>query len=118
MKSMGLIILYQLLIILKEIVKLKLPTKTLLRILSRMVHEELKRWSDLLPLVLWAYRTSKRTSTQATPFSVVYGTESVVPVEITVPSTCLALASKILDPNSCIYDVEAFEKRRRSSKEK
>lgn len=58
--------------------------KTLLRIRSRMVYEKPKRWSDFLPLVLWAYRTSKRWSTQTTPFALVYGTEVVVSVDIMI----------------------------------
>jgi hypothetical protein len=33
-----------------------------------------------------AYRTSIRTSTGATPFSLVYGTEAVLPIEVEIPS--------------------------------
>lgn len=58
---------------------------------------------------LWAYLTFKRTSTQATPFSLIYGAEAVVPVEIAVTSVRLALAGKILDPDGNAYDVETFE---------
>lgn len=71
-----------------------------------------------LSLVLWAYRTSKRTSTRATPFSLVYGAETVVLVEVAVPSARLALASKILNPDSRTYDVETLEEPRRRSEEK
>ena len=39
-----------------------------------------------LPFALWGYRTSIRTSTGATPYSLVYGMESVLPIEIEVPS--------------------------------
>lgn len=67
---------------------------------------------------IWAYRTSKHTSTQATPFSIVYGLEALVPVEITVPSARLVFASKILDPDNHVYDVEALEERRQTSEEK
>lgn len=65
--------------------------------------------------MLWAYRTSKRTPTQATPFSLVYGAEAVVPFEIAVPSARLALASKVLDPDGRTYDVETLEGRRRNT---
>ncbi|KAL2227023.1 UNVERIFIED_CONTAM: Retrovirus-related Pol polyprotein from transposon [Sesamum indicum] len=41
-----------------------------------------KEWSDELPGVLWAYRTTPRTSTGETPFSLVYGSEAVIPAEI------------------------------------
>ena len=36
--------------------------------------------------VLWAYRTTLRTSTGETPFSLAYGVEAMIPVEIRVPS--------------------------------
>lgn len=95
------------------------PTnKTLLRILTRKVYEEPKRWSDHLSLVLWAYRTSKRTSTQATPFSLVYGVEAVVLVEIAVPSMRLVLTSKVLDLEGRAYNIEALEERRQKAEEK
>ncbi|RVW66562.1 hypothetical protein CK203_064615 [Vitis vinifera] len=38
------------------------------------------------PFALWAYRTSFRTSTGATPYSLVYGMEAVLPVEIEMGS--------------------------------
>ncbi|XP_071921711.1 uncharacterized protein [Coffea arabica] len=43
-------------------------------------------WLDELPSVLWAYRTTPRTATQETSFSLTYGTEAVVPTEIGLPS--------------------------------
>lgn len=63
-------------------------------------------------------RTSKRTSIQATTFSLVYGTKIMVSVETTIPSARLALASEILDPNSRIYDTESLEERRRNLEKK
>ncbi|KAJ9694023.1 hypothetical protein PVL29_009818 [Vitis rotundifolia] len=55
--------------------------KNVKRILRRMV-ETSRDWSEKLPFALWAYRTSFRTSTGATPYSLVYGMEAVLPVEI------------------------------------
>ena len=45
-----------------------------------------KDWPSRLPFALWGYRTSIRTSTGATPYSLVYGMESVLPIELEVPS--------------------------------
>ncbi|XP_071739393.1 uncharacterized protein [Rutidosis leptorrhynchoides] len=41
-------------------------------------------WVDELPNVLWAHGTKPKLSTGETPFSLVYGSEAVVPVEIGV----------------------------------
>ncbi|XP_027077127.2 uncharacterized protein [Coffea arabica] len=43
-------------------------------------------WLDELPSVLWAYRTTPRTTTHETPFSLTYGVEAVVPADIGLPS--------------------------------
>ena len=46
--------------------------KNIKRILRNMV-ETSRDWSEKLPFALWAYRTSFRTSTGSTPYSLVYG---------------------------------------------
>ncbi|KAK5786402.1 hypothetical protein PVK06_041038 [Gossypium arboreum] len=48
--------------------------------------ETYKDWHGKLPFALYAYRTSIRTSTGATPFSLVYGMEAVLPIEVEIPS--------------------------------
>ncbi len=40
----------------------------------------------MLPYALHAYTTSVRTSTEATPYSLVYGMEAVLPIEVEIPS--------------------------------
>ncbi|WKA03771.1 hypothetical protein VitviT2T_021860 [Vitis vinifera] len=64
--------------------------KNIKRILRRMV-ETSRDWSEKLPFALWAYRTSFRTSTGATPYSLVYDMEAVLPVEIEMGSLRVAL---------------------------
>ncbi|PKI65415.1 hypothetical protein CRG98_014154 [Punica granatum] len=45
-----------------------------------------KDWHEMLPFALLAYRTSIRTSTEATPYSLVYDMEAVLPIEVEIPS--------------------------------
>ena len=45
-----------------------------------------KDWHEMLPFALHGYRTLARTSTGANPFSLFYGMEVVLPVEIQIPS--------------------------------
>ena len=59
--------------------------------------ETSRDWSKKLPFALWAYRTSFRTSTRATPSSLVYGMEAVLPVEIEMGSLRVALEQHILE---------------------
>ena len=48
--------------------------------------ETYKDWHEKLPFAIHAYRTVVRTSTRATPFSLVYGMEAVLPIEVEIPS--------------------------------
>ena len=49
------------------------------------------KWVEYLPEVLWAYRTTRRSATQETPFSLAYGTEAISPVEIGLKSPRIEL---------------------------
>ena len=52
-------------------------------------------WDELLSKVLSAYRTSKRLSINTTPFSLVYGHDAMLPVEITVQSLRVAKQNQL-----------------------
>ena len=54
-----------------------------------------KDWRLQLPYALWGYRTSIRSSTGATPYSLVYGMEAVLPIEMGVRSLRTVLESEI-----------------------
>ena len=56
--------------------------------------EDLKdKWAEYLPEVLWAYRTTRKSATQETPFALGFGTEAVAPIEIGLKSPMIELAS-------------------------
>ncbi|WCJ18434.1 hypothetical protein M5689_000786 [Euphorbia peplus] len=54
-----------------------------------------KDWHEMLPYALHGYRTTVRTSVGATPYSLVYGMEVVVPIEVEIPSLRVILESGI-----------------------
>ena len=45
-----------------------------------------KDWHEMLPFALHGYCTTTRTSTGATPYSLVYGREVVLLIEVQIPS--------------------------------
>ena len=45
-----------------------------------------KDWHEMLPFSLQGYHTSTRKSTGAPPYSLVYGMEEVLPIEVQIPS--------------------------------
>ncbi|KAL6313427.1 hypothetical protein AAG906_003699 [Vitis piasezkii] len=48
--------------------------------IKKMV-ETSRDWSKKLHFALWAYRTCFRTSTRATPYSLVYGVKAILPID-------------------------------------
>jgi len=59
--------------------------KNIKKIIQKMI-VSYKDWHEMLPFALHAYRTAVHTSTGATPFSLVYGMEVVLPFKVEVPS--------------------------------
>jgi transposase InsO family protein len=56
--------------------------KTLLKTLKMKLSKKKGAWAEYIPEVLWAYLTTTRTPTGATPFSLAYGSEAVIPAEV------------------------------------
>ncbi|PKI75864.1 hypothetical protein CRG98_003779 [Punica granatum] len=54
-----------------------------------------KDWDKMLPFALLAYQTSIRSSARATLYSLVYGIEAVLPVEVEIPSMRVLAESKL-----------------------
>ncbi|KAA3462639.1 receptor-like protein 12 [Gossypium australe] len=59
--------------------------KNIKKIVGKMT-ETYKDWHEKLPFALYVYRTSVRTSTGAMLFSLVYGMEAALPIEVEIPS--------------------------------
>lgn len=53
----------------------------------------------MLPFALYGYRTPVRTSTGATPFSLVFSIESVLPVKVEIPSLRVLMKPKVHETN-------------------
>ncbi|PWA75735.1 reverse transcriptase domain-containing protein [Artemisia annua] len=60
--------------------------KSLMKGFKSRLGRERTGWVDELPNVLWAFRTSLKTSNGETPFSLTYGSEAVIPAEIGMPT--------------------------------
>jgi hypothetical protein len=68
--------------------------KNIKKIIQKMV-VTYKDWHEMLPFALHAYRTTVRTSTGATPYSLVYGMEAVMPLEVEIPSLRVLMDSEL-----------------------
>ncbi|XP_022040201.1 uncharacterized protein LOC110942744 [Helianthus annuus] len=72
-------------------------------------------WVDELPSILWAHRTMPKTSTGETPFSLVYGSEAVIPAEIGLPSPRMLAMEKQDNEQERRLDLELLEERRENA---
>jgi ribonuclease HI len=91
--------------------------RMLLRILSKMVFDYGKGWNSHLADVLWAYRGSPKTATGFTPFSLVYGTDVISPLELLVPSPRILQGTELeADVEICaearVADLESLDEAR------
>ena len=54
--------------------------------LTKRLDDAKGKWVEELSHILWIYRTTPRRSTGKTPFSMSYGAEVVIPLEIGFPT--------------------------------
>ncbi|XP_057542470.1 uncharacterized protein LOC130820933 [Amaranthus tricolor] len=67
--------------------KVESANKEILNGIKKKIEGVKGTWDEELPDILWESRTTVKEATGYTPFSVVYGSEAVLPVEIGIPST-------------------------------
>ena len=67
--------------------------KNVKKIIQKMV-VTYKCWHEMLPLALYTYRTAVWTSIGATLYTLVYGMETVMPLEVENPSLRVLVDSK------------------------
>ncbi|GJV03155.1 reverse transcriptase domain-containing protein [Tanacetum coccineum] len=72
-------------------------------------------WVDELPNVLWAHRTSLKQSNGETPFSLTYGSEAVIPVEIGMPTHRTMMIREDENKNELCLNMDLLQERREAA---
>ena len=62
--------------------------------------------------MLWAYRTTRKTTTRETPFSLAFGTEAVAPVEVGLKSPRIEFTSAEHNEEALHLNLELLEEKR------
>ena len=76
--------------------------------------ENLKgKWVEYLPEVLWAYRTTRKSATQETPFALAYVTEAVAPVEVGLKSLRIEFANTEHNEEILRLNLDLIEEKRK-----
>ena len=84
--------------------------KTFCNLLKKIVDKLKRDWHEWVGETLWAYRTP----TQATPYSLVYGVEVVLPLEHHIPSLRIAIHEGLTDEDNAklrLQELEALDEK-------
>ena len=91
------------------------PPRRILDGIKKRLDRAKGRWAEELPSVLWAYRTTPRRSTSATPFSLAYGMEAVIPLEVGLPTLRSELCDQGLNDLNVDRELDLAEERREAA---
>ncbi|XP_057758495.1 uncharacterized protein LOC130979143 [Arachis stenosperma] len=66
--------------------------KVILHALRKKLDDAKGLWAELIPEIIWGYNTTIHSTTKETPFRLVYGSDAMIPVEISQSSLRTELA--------------------------
>ncbi|XP_070004154.1 uncharacterized protein [Nicotiana sylvestris] len=95
--------------------------KMLGNLLKKVVAKNKRDWHERIGEYLWAYRTTFRTATQATPYSLVYGVEAVLPLEQQIPLLRIAIQEGLTSEENAqlrLAELEALDEKRLEAQQK
>jgi hypothetical protein len=86
--------------------------KTLVRTLKKRLDKKKGAWVEYISEVLWSYRTIRRTPIGETLFSLTYGAEAVIPVEVGFPSFRVAYYNQGLNDEKAKVYLDLLQEKR------
>ncbi|XP_047252256.1 uncharacterized protein LOC124887117 [Capsicum annuum] len=93
--------------------------KTLCNLLNKVVTKSKRDWHERMEEALWAYRITYRTLTQATPCSLSFGVEVVLPLEHQIPFLRLNIQEGLIDEENVelrLAELKALDEKRLEAK--
>nr|XP_009587671.1 uncharacterized protein LOC104085360 [Nicotiana tomentosiformis] len=86
--------------------------KVIIQNLKKRFEASKGKWSEELLGVEWAYRTTAKSSTGETPFSLIYGEEALIPVEVGEPTMRYFRADEETYNKALLVKLELLDERR------
>nr|XP_009629551.1 uncharacterized protein LOC104119682 [Nicotiana tomentosiformis] len=93
--------------------KAESTNKTIIQNLKKRLADAKGKWKEILSEVMWEYHTTLKSSTEATLFSLVYGVETMIPVEVGEPSFRFRCATEETNNETLNTSLELLDKRPR-----
>ncbi|KAL2235166.1 UNVERIFIED_CONTAM: Gag-Pol polyprotein [Sesamum indicum] len=91
--------------------QIEVTNRTILQHLKTRIKSK-GSWDEELPGVLWAYRTTPRSSTGESPFCLVYGSEAIIPAEIGEETQRIANYDPVANNQARAFDLTIIEEKR------
>lgn len=95
--------------------QVEVTNKALLNGIKRRLDKAKGRWPEELFSVLWAYRTTPRTTTGDSPFRLAYGTDALVPIKIGSPSLRVSQFKEIYNDEGLKANLDLLEEVRETA---
>ncbi|XP_057482051.1 uncharacterized protein LOC130768985 [Actinidia eriantha] len=86
--------------------------KTIMSGIKKRLEKAKGKWVDELANVLWAYRTTLRKATNETPYSLAFGFEAVIPLEVGLPTIWIEAYDLTHNNDVLAQDLDLAEERR------
>ncbi|KAK2996456.1 hypothetical protein RJ639_026572 [Escallonia herrerae] len=90
----------------------EVTNRTLLQGIKKKLDGAKGLWVDELHKILWAYNTTTLTPTGETPFSLSFGTEALIPVEIGLPSLRLTAYDPVQNEEALRANLDLLDEQR------
>ncbi|GJY21062.1 reverse transcriptase domain-containing protein [Tanacetum coccineum] len=94
-------------------VQVEVTNREIVKGMERGLGKTHQGWVDKLPQVLWAHITTPKSSNRETPFSLVYGSEAVIPIEISVETRRIQDFNPMKNEKRRMKDLDILEERRK-----
>ncbi|XP_074289157.1 uncharacterized protein LOC141614298 [Silene latifolia] len=92
-----------------------------MQFVEEVVAKSKRDWHERIGEALWAYRTTYKTPTQATPYALVYGVEAVLPLELQIQSLRIAIQEELTSDDNDklrLEELEALDEKRLQAQQK
>ncbi|XP_072071691.1 uncharacterized protein [Arachis hypogaea] len=89
--------------------------KVILHALRKKLDDAKSLWAELIPEILWGYNTTIHSTTKETPSRLVYGSDAMIPVEISQSSLRTELADQTTQDMARQTELDLIEELRSST---
>ena len=90
--------------------------KIIVNNLKKKLGEKKGKWAEELTFALWADRTTSKNATGQTPFSLVFGTEAMLPTEMVMHTARKHLRDATTNSEALLQDLETMDELRDAAK--